>query len=657
MLLCQQINEIKNMPESQKQLVERIKQAQNVLVTVSKNPTVDQLAAAIGLTLALNHIGKHGTAVFSGQVPSTLEFLRPEETLEKNTDSLRDFIIALDKSKADKLRYKVEDNVVRIFITPYRASISDKDLQFSQGDFNVEVVIALGVDNQQDLDEAITAHGRILHDATVATVNTHAGSELGSIGWFDEQASSLSEMVVGLIGELDQKALDNQMATALLTGIVAATERFRNEKTSPRTMSVSAELMGLGADQQLVASKLEAPVTEPTSSPEENQSQSDEKKSSLPDSKPPTDPGTLEIEHSKQKKDTRDKVLEDKPAPVEEPESALDPTMPLDDMPKEEPGPQIRVDESGQLITEQPLGEEGSGPDHLLPKIGPVHGTPTQEFAPAVNIEAGLPVDAEDSRIQLDGTDTLTANTRPEPFDPPTEQLVRPEVNTPVLEHDAPTQAQPGQQSAPMSDAPAGMAQSQQVPPEQPLPPLPPLPAQDSASTTLSPEGGAPLFAPTETLQDLEAAVDSSHLDAGSETSDLDSARDAVQAALNGADLSDTQAPITALNAQSFGEPIHADASADTVMPVAPLPNAGFNEPTPGNTPADSTLDMPLPSFGGGQSGAIPANPLIPSAPSDIPAAPSAFPGAPQPAVTNPGNNATPPPPPVPPPPILPPVH
>ncbi|TAH34147.1 hypothetical protein EYC59_03270 [Candidatus Saccharibacteria bacterium] len=643
------------MPESQKQLVERIKQAQNVLVTVSKNPSVDQLAAAIGLTLALNHIGKHGTAVFSGQVPSTLEFLRPEETLEKNTDSLRDFIIALDKSKADKLRYKVEDNVVRIFITPYRASISDKDLQFSQGDFNVEVVIALGVDNQQDLDEAITAHGRILHDATVATVNTHAGSELGSIGWFDEQASSLSEMVVGLIGELDKKALDNQMATALLTGIVAATERFRNEKTSPRTMSVSAELMGVGADQQLVASKLEAPATEPASSAEDNQSQPDEKRSSLPDSKPPTDPGTLEIEHSKQKKDTLDKVSEDKPAPVEEPESALDPTMPLDDMPKEEPGPQVRVDESGQLITEQPLGEEGSGPDHLLPKIGPVHGTPTQEFAPPVNIEAGLPVDAEDSQVQAEDTDTLTANTHPESFDPPTEQLVRPEVNTPVLEHDAPTQAQPILPSASMSDAPADMAQSQQAPLEQSLPPLPPT--QNSENIALPQENGTPSFVPTETLQDLEEALDSPHLDAAPETSDLDSARDAVQAALNGAGPSDTQAPITALNAQPFGDPIRSDAPATTTLPVAPLPNAGFNEPTPGNTPADNTLDMPLPSFGGGQSGTIPANPLIPSAQGGIPAAPSVFPGAPQPAATNPGNSGTPPPPPVPPPPILPPVQ
>jgi len=239
------------------ELSEKLKTANNVLVTVSRNPSVDQLSACIGLTLLLNKLGKHTAAVFSGQVPSTLEFLKPGETLEKNTDSLRDFIIALDKSKADKLRYKVEDNVVRIFITPYRTSISEADLIFSQGDFNVDVVVALGVQKQEDLDEAITAHGRILHDATVASINASGEGGLGSINWVDKTASSLGELVTELSQTLGSDLLDGQIATALLTGIVAETNRFSNNKTSSQTMSISAALMAAGANQQLVATKLE----------------------------------------------------------------------------------------------------------------------------------------------------------------------------------------------------------------------------------------------------------------------------------------------------------------------------------------------------------------------------------------------------------------
>jgi hypothetical protein len=252
------------MDDAKQQLIDKLQKSNNILVTVSRDPSVDQLASCIGLTLLLNKQGKHAAAVFSGKVPSTLEFLQPEETLEKNTDSLRDFIISLDKAKADKLRYKVEEDVVRIFITPYKTSLSDADLEFSEGDFNVDVVVALGVKQQEDLDQAITAHGRILHDATVTSINTSADGGLGTLAWHDPQASSLSELVTDLAQALGGDLLDAQIATALMTGIVSETGRFSNDKTSSQTMSASAALMAAGANQQLVATQLE---TEGSSTP------------------------------------------------------------------------------------------------------------------------------------------------------------------------------------------------------------------------------------------------------------------------------------------------------------------------------------------------------------------------------------------------------
>jgi nanoRNase/pAp phosphatase (c-di-AMP/oligoRNAs hydrolase) len=44
-------------------IVERIKNSTNILVTVSTNPSVDALSAALGFTLMLNKMDKHGTAV------------------------------------------------------------------------------------------------------------------------------------------------------------------------------------------------------------------------------------------------------------------------------------------------------------------------------------------------------------------------------------------------------------------------------------------------------------------------------------------------------------------------------------------------------------------------------------------------------------------
>lgn len=250
---------------AKQQVVERVRQANNILVTVSVNPSLDQLSACIGLTLMLNKMGKHATAVFSGKVPAMLDFLEPKKTIETNTDSLQDFIISLDKSKADKLRYKVEDKVVKIFITPYRTSLSENDLEFSMGDFNVDVVMALGIKDKTQIDAAITAHGRILHDATVVSINAGEGKapELGQINWQDQAASSLSEMLVSISEALGTGLIDNQMANAFLTGIVSETQRFSNKKTSPKVMTMSAQLMAAGANQQLIVSKLEPPQPPP----------------------------------------------------------------------------------------------------------------------------------------------------------------------------------------------------------------------------------------------------------------------------------------------------------------------------------------------------------------------------------------------------------
>ena len=64
------------------QVAEKIRTSDNVLVALSKDPSVDELSAALGLTFILDKMGKHATAIFSGAVPNAIEFLEPEKTFE-----------------------------------------------------------------------------------------------------------------------------------------------------------------------------------------------------------------------------------------------------------------------------------------------------------------------------------------------------------------------------------------------------------------------------------------------------------------------------------------------------------------------------------------------------------------------------------------------
>ncbi len=246
---------VANAKDFVRKIGEKIKNSENILVALSRNPSVDEMSAAIGLTLFLDSLQKHTTAIYSGKTPDALEFLRPDKTFETNTASLQDFIIALNKDKADHLRYKLEGDFVKVFITPYKTTITEKDLDFSRGDFNVDLVLALNVPSAGDLDEALAEHGRIMHNATAVDITVGTPGRFGEIEWSDPSASSVSQMVAELIFGLkpEDTTLDVDIATALLTGIVAATQRFSNDRTSAAALNLASKLMSLGADQQLIS--------------------------------------------------------------------------------------------------------------------------------------------------------------------------------------------------------------------------------------------------------------------------------------------------------------------------------------------------------------------------------------------------------------------
>ena len=237
----------------------KIKEAESVLVALSNDPSVDEIAAAMGLSMALDAAGKHVTAIYSGKTPNVLEFLKPEERFETGTESLQDFVIALNKDKADHLRYKIDGDFVKVYVTPYKTTISGDDIEFSRGDYNVDLVISLNVPAATELDAALKEHGRIMHDATSVNITNGAAGKFGDVEWVEPSASSISEMVAKLAFEIDAD-MDAATATALLTGLVAATDRFKNPATTPDAMVLAAKLMGAGADQQLVVQNVQGEV-------------------------------------------------------------------------------------------------------------------------------------------------------------------------------------------------------------------------------------------------------------------------------------------------------------------------------------------------------------------------------------------------------------
>lgn len=245
----------------EKNIIEKILDAKNILIALSANPSVDELAAAIGLSIYIDKMGKKATAIYSGATPNALQFLEPEKKFVDSADYLQDFVVAINKEKADHLRYKPDGDYVKIFITPYTSRITQEDLEFSYGDYNIDLVVALDVANGIELDSALREYGRIMHDAIIVNITTGKPGKFGEIEWSEPRMSSVSEMVADLVYSMSKDVrVEKDEATAFLTGIVAATDRFSNARTMPATMLMASKLMKSGANEQLIAKNVTSEV-------------------------------------------------------------------------------------------------------------------------------------------------------------------------------------------------------------------------------------------------------------------------------------------------------------------------------------------------------------------------------------------------------------
>ncbi len=336
--------------EAPAEVAEKIAEAHNILVALSSDPSVDEMACAIGLSLFLDKLGKRATAIYSGSTPNALEFLKPEETFESTADTLQDFVIALNKDKADHLRYKLDGDFVKIYITPYKARLSEEDLEFSYGDFNVDLVLALDVANGIDLDTALREHGRIMHDAVVVNITTGKPGKLGEIEWSDKNASSVSEMIAKLLYGMSGKAsIEKEEATALLTGIVAATNRFSSASTTSETMKIASRLMESGANQQLISKNITPDIENELFSFAANTTK-----------KVDNDPTKLDIEHGNEEGVDESKVVD---TTVTEKESTL-----LDDLKAAEASLANAGAETTPEATRTPIRLDDSAEPALTPE-------------------------------------------------------------------------------------------------------------------------------------------------------------------------------------------------------------------------------------------------------------------------------------------------
>ena len=194
-------------------LVERLRRARSVVAVSHENPDADTIGAVIGICLLVEALGGRATAVCSDPVPPLYAFLDGVERFRQDPEpsAAYDLLVLADCATAERVG-------------------------------------------------AVAArHPELFTELPRAVVDHHASnSAIGAADWIDPGAAATCELVTLLAARLEVPltAGDGALAAALMAGIVMDTATFAHPNATPRTLAVSAELVGAGAPLSDISRRL-----------------------------------------------------------------------------------------------------------------------------------------------------------------------------------------------------------------------------------------------------------------------------------------------------------------------------------------------------------------------------------------------------------------
>lgn len=246
------------------QAVELIRSSQNILILTHQDPDGDALGSALALQAALKKIEKTADVAISGRLNPSLEFLPGVSTLSKKLEASSDLLLTIDtRSTGEDLRLghkkSAEDHRVTIIISPQRGTLVPEDVTITRSGPKYDLVIVLDTADLSLLGDILADFPDLLYETPTVSIDHHpTNSYFAKVNWVDMTSTSTAEMLVSLIESLGRQEtlLDADIATCLLTGLITDTDSFQNMNTTPKSLTVAAQLIAAGARQQEIVEKI-----------------------------------------------------------------------------------------------------------------------------------------------------------------------------------------------------------------------------------------------------------------------------------------------------------------------------------------------------------------------------------------------------------------
>lgn len=236
-------------------MLERIKDllAKNdsIGIAVGKNPGIDEMAAALALQLALAEVNKKAIVVCPTdplvEVSSLVGIDKVKKSFEGGANGDLTVTFPYREGEIEKISYTLEEGKLNILVKAGADGLSfdEKSVEFKREGSAPGLVFVVGTPRLSDLGSAFEME--VLKDSKVINIDYKPENQgFGDIPLLGQNASSVSELMANFISTLGLK-MDIDVTSNLLTGIIAATDNFQSEATSPLAFETAALLLKKGA--------------------------------------------------------------------------------------------------------------------------------------------------------------------------------------------------------------------------------------------------------------------------------------------------------------------------------------------------------------------------------------------------------------------------
>jgi len=245
--------------ESQ-QVLETIKRSKNPLICVPKGADPDAHASALGIARVLQKLEKQPQIVSAGATtPKNIHFLKDHQQVGNSLTNLKQLVIKLNasKTKVDELSYEMKEGTLHIYLSPKQGFWNAEDVEASTSEYRFDLIICVGASDLESFGELYSDHSDFFFRTPVINIDHSPENEhFGQMNIVDLTASACGEVCHDLFELIEPGLIDEETATAFLTGMISKTKSFKHPRVTPKTLQTASKLMAKGAQREVIVQHL-----------------------------------------------------------------------------------------------------------------------------------------------------------------------------------------------------------------------------------------------------------------------------------------------------------------------------------------------------------------------------------------------------------------